>query len=78
MLALIAGLSRTASGLLAGTTVCPGANCNDDTVSPGVLGFGVVVAMGVAVYFLVRSFRRHIDKVPPTFDPPDQQNPTAP
>ncbi len=68
---LIAGLAPTASWLLSRTTVCPGANCNDNTVSPGVLGFAVVVVMGVAVYFLVRSFRKHIDKVPRTFDPPD-------
>jgi hypothetical protein len=75
VLALIAGLAPTPSGLLTGTTVCPGANCNDDTVSPGVLGFAVVLVMGLAVYFLVRSFRKHIAKVPPTFDPPDPENP---
>ena len=67
-LALVTALSD-------GTTVCPGANCNDDTVSPGLLGFGVVVLMGLAVYFLVRSFRKQISKVPPTFDPPGSPGP---
>lgn len=61
--------------VLAGTTLCPGANCNDDTVSPGVLGFGVVLALGLAVFFLIRSFRKHMAKVPPSFDPPDSQRP---
>jgi hypothetical protein len=43
---------------------------NDNTVSPGVLGFVVVVALCIAVYFLLRSFRKHIERVPRTFDPP--------
>jgi hypothetical protein len=67
---------------LTGSTVCPGANCNDDTVSPGVLGFAVVLAMGAAVYLLIRSFRKQMRKVPPTFDPPtdpaDESSPAAP
>lgn|GEM_PF-2503338 len=58
----------TSTSLLTGTTVCPGANCNDDTVSPGVLGFAVVLLLGLAVFFLVRSFRKHLARVPPQFD----------
>jgi len=54
---------------------------NDDTVSPGVLGFAVVVVLGVAVYFLLLSFRKHIARVPATFDPPasppDTQSPVS-
>ena len=48
---------------------------NDDTVSPGVLGFAVVVVLGVAVYFLLLSFRKHIARVPATFDPPPAPEP---
>jgi hypothetical protein len=48
---------------------------NDNTVSPGVLGFAVVVALGIAVYFLLRSFRKHIERVPKTFDVPAQGSP---
>jgi len=62
----------TPTSLLTGTTVCPGANCNDDTVSPGVLGFVVVLLLGLAVFFLVRSFRKQLAKVPPQFDTPQQ------
>lgn len=75
---LLSGLGPSVSASPSGATVCPGANCNDNTVSPGVLGFLVVVLMGVAVYFLVRSFRKHINRVPPTFDDPGPtQSPTS-
>lgn len=43
---------------------------NDDTVSPGWLGLVVFLAMGLAVVILLRSFRRQLAKVPPTFDDP--------
>jgi hypothetical protein len=35
-----------------------------------------VLLMGLAVFFLVRSFRKHIENVPPRFDPPEQDKPT--
>jgi hypothetical protein len=75
VLAATVGPTPTSTSLLTGSTVCPGANCNDDTVSPGVLGFAVVLLMGLAVFFLVRSFRKHIENVPPRFDPPEQDKP---
>ncbi len=43
---------------------------NDDTVSPGWLGLVVFLALGVATLILLRSFRRQLAKVPPTFDEP--------
>jgi hypothetical protein len=43
---------------------------NDDTVSPGWLGLVVFLSLAVATFILLRSFRRHLAKVPPTFDPP--------
>jgi hypothetical protein len=64
----LASLGPTATPAPAGATVCPGPDCNDNTVSPGVLGFGVFLALAVAVYFLVRSFRNQIRKVPASFD----------
>ena len=67
---LTQGLAPGSSAAPKGATVCPGADCNDNTVSPGVLGFAVVVVMGVAVVFLLRSFRKHVGRVPPTFDDP--------
>ena len=36
---------------------------NNDTVSPGFLGFGVVVALGVALYLLIRSMNRQISRI---------------
>jgi hypothetical protein len=36
---------------------------NDDTVSPGVLGFAVFVVLCVAVFFLVRSMNKQIGKI---------------
>jgi hypothetical protein len=48
---------------------------NDDTVSPGLLGSGVVLLLGIAVFLLLRSFRKHVNRVPPTFDDPDKPAP---
>jgi len=36
---------------------------NDDTVSPGFLGFGVFLALGAATYLLVRSMNKQIKKI---------------
>ena len=39
-------------------------------VEPGVLGFLVVAAIGVALVFLLRSMNKQIRKVTPKPDPP--------
>ena len=50
---------------------------NDDTVSPGWLGFVVFLALAAATVFLLRSFRHQLAKVPPRFDdPPAPTEPT--
>ncbi|TDD85274.1 hypothetical protein E1293_11445 [Actinomadura darangshiensis] len=36
---------------------------NDDTVSPGVLGFAVFIALLVATVFLVRSMTKQMKKI---------------
>jgi hypothetical protein len=36
-----------------------------NNVTPGVLGFLVVAAMGIALYFLLRSMSRQLKKIPP-------------
>jgi hypothetical protein len=46
----------------------------DQDVSPGVLGFLVVAAIGVATYFLIRSMRRQLKKI----DIPEGGTPTRP
>jgi hypothetical protein len=43
---------------------------NDDTVSPGWLGFVVFLALALATFMLLRSFRHHMAKVPAQFDLP--------
>lgn len=62
------------------STVVPGHAkvLNDDTVSPGWLGFVVFLALATATVFLLRSFRRQLAKVPPQFDdPPPPASPPA-
>ena len=36
---------------------------NDDTVSPGLLGFGVFIALAVATFLLVRSMTKQMKKI---------------
>jgi flagellar biosynthesis/type III secretory pathway M-ring protein FliF/YscJ len=36
---------------------------NEDQVSPGALGFFVVVALGVALFFLIRSMNKQIARI---------------
>ena len=36
---------------------------NDDTVSPGLLGFAVFIALLVATVFLIRSMGRQMKKI---------------
>jgi hypothetical protein len=36
---------------------------NDDTVTPGLLGLGVVAALGVATWLLIRSMNRQLRKI---------------
>jgi hypothetical protein len=36
----------------------------------GPLGLFVILLLGLATYFLIRSMNRHLRRVPPTFDPP--------
>lgn len=36
---------------------------NNDTVSPGLIGTGIVVALGVALVFLLRSMSKQIGRI---------------
>lgn len=51
---------------------------NDDTVSPGWLGLVVFLALGAATVFLLRSFRKQLAKVPPSFEQTDPSVPVDP
>jgi hypothetical protein len=35
----------------------------EDAVSPGILGFTLVFALGLALYFLIRSMNKHISRI---------------
>ena len=39
------------------------------------IGLLVILLLGVAVFFLLRSFTRQLKKVPATFDPPEPTEP---
>ena len=39
-----------------------------DKIGPGLVAFTIVVLLGVATFFLIRSMLHHIGKVPPSFD----------
>jgi hypothetical protein len=39
------------------------AEVDEDTVSPGILGFLVVVALGLALFFLIKSMNKQISRI---------------
>jgi hypothetical protein len=45
-------------------------------LGPGLIAFTIVVLLAVATFFLIRSMMYHINKVPPTFDRPDDDTAT--
>jgi hypothetical protein len=47
------------------------ASSSANDVEPGVLGFLVVAAMGVALVFLLRSMNKQFRKITPEQDAPD-------
>ena len=49
-----------------------------DDVTPGVLGFLVVAALGLALFFLVRSMNKQFHKITPGADKPADATGTRP
>jgi hypothetical protein len=45
--------------------------------APGWLGFGLIMALGVALVFLIRSMNKQLRKVPPSFDEPEPGAPPS-
>ncbi|MFL6179844.1 MAG: hypothetical protein ACJ74E_08350 [Actinomycetes bacterium] len=39
-----------------------------DQLGPGLVAFTIVVLLGIATFFLLRSMLHHIRKVPPSFE----------
>lgn len=44
----------------------------------GLIGFLVVLALVVAAVFLFRSMTKHLRKVPPSFEPPTEEEQPPP
>jgi hypothetical protein len=61
-------MSVTVTAAALGGTMLAKGSVPVNNVTPGVLGFLVVAAMGIALYFLLRSLSRQLKKIPP---PPD-------
>ena len=53
----------------------PPAGLDPTTVTPGVLGFTVVLLLAIATYFLIRSMNKHLGKIPRD---PDTRIPPGP
>jgi hypothetical protein len=53
----------------------PPAGLDPTTVTPGVLGFTVMLILGIATYLLIRSMNRHLRKIPRE---PDTRIPPGP
>lgn len=47
----------------------------DQPAQAGPLGLFVIVLLGVALFFLIRSMNRHLRRVPQSFDPPAPADP---
>ncbi|WP_026414457.1 hypothetical protein [Actinomadura oligospora] len=52
-------LATTTATVLADTNM----PLNNDTVTPGFLGFGVFLAIGVALVFLIRSMNKQMRRI---------------
>ncbi len=59
-----AAVLAKATALAHGAVLAKG-SVNSNDITPGVLGFLVVVGMGVALVFLLRSMNRQFRKLPP-------------
>jgi hypothetical protein len=51
---------------------------SSNNITPGVLGFLVVAAMGVALVFLLRSMNKQFHKITPAPGPGDGQDAETP
>ena len=58
-------MSVTVTAAPLGGTMLAKGSVPVNNVTPGVLGFLVVAAMGIALYFLLRSMSRQLKKIPP-------------
>jgi hypothetical protein len=67
-----AGPEATGAFLAQDPAPPPGKGPEFGEASP--LGLLVVILLGVAVVFLVRSMTKHLKRVPASFDPPEEKS----
>ena len=58
-------MSVTVTAAALGGVVLAKSTVPVNNVTPGVLGFLVVAAMGIALFFLLRSMSKQLKKIPP-------------
>ncbi len=51
--------------MILGVLAAAAASSSTNDIEPGVLGFLVVAALGVALVFLLRSMNKHLRKITP-------------
>ena len=70
-----AGPGATGAFLAQDPAPPPGKGPEFGEASP--LGLLVVILLGVALVFLIRSMTKHLKRVPASFDPPEEPGETA-
>ena len=71
-----AGPEATGAFLAQDPAPPPGKGPEFGEASP--LGLLVVILLGIAVVFLIRSMTKHLKRVPATFDPPEEEKAEGP
>jgi hypothetical protein len=64
--------------LILGVLAAAAASSSSNDIEPGVLGFLVVAALGVALVFLLRSMNKQLRKITPPPGAPDDDEAKAP
>ena len=60
--------------MILGVLAAAASSSASNDIEPGVLGFLVVAALGVALVFLLRSMNKHLRKItPPPGEPEDDE-----
>ncbi len=60
---------------LSGGTIGAVLAAPDRAAPTGPLGLFIIVLLGIATVLLIRSMNKHLRRIPPTFDPPEERGP---
>lgn len=71
-------ISEALSGaVLFGGILAASDDSKSGNIGPGLIAFLIVAVLAVATFFLIRSMLSHIRKVPPSFESPVDNDPSA-